>query len=336
MSKENKDDVKASAPEKEISEVSAADIPDEMSDIEEITGEIAPEAIAPAKKKNHTVINILLALLICAVLARIGMLVFEHISAVKGRDSYEKLQNEYFNPPSEDMASILQAIDTIVPIDVVETPDTEDEGWKEEPEVISYYKEKLPSLITLKNIVPDFVGWIFVDNTSINYPIVQGKDNSFYLTHDIYGQYLDIGSIFVDYRCNRDFKKNYNTVLYGHRTRSDLIFNHLAYFLEKDFFENNRYIMIYTDKAILVYEVYTVFKTKADSDFNRVEFESDEHFIEHMESYRVNAVNDREEIKLSANDRILSLSTCTNVVNTERYVVQARLIAEKSSDSLSN
>lgn len=171
----------------------------------------------------------------------------------------------------------------------------------------------------------DFYCWIRIKNTVINYPVVQGGDNEYYLDHDIYGNKLSLGAIFADYRCDSPDKAR-NIVLYGHRAKYNVMFNQLADFMNASFFNANPYVYLYTPAKTYVYEVYAAYKTSMYSDFNQTEFQSDEDFLEHMNSFYSGA-DLKRNVTLKPGDRILTLSTCTNTDQSERYVVQARLVS---------
>ena len=108
------------------------------------------------------------------------------------------------------------------------------------------------------------------------------------------------------------------------------MFNDLADYFKEDFFEKNQYIYVYTPEYTYVYEVYAAYKTSMYSDFNRVYFGSDEEFLEHLNSFKDGAAMKRD-VTLNADDRILTLSTCTNVVQSERYVVQAHRVSQTAN-----
>ena len=85
----------------------------------------------------------------------------------------------------------------------------------------------------------DVVGWITVDNTQIDYPIVQGETNNTYLYHNFYGEESRAGSIFLDFR-NDIEALDYNTIVYGHRMKDGSMFQQLTKFMKEDFFQENR------------------------------------------------------------------------------------------------
>lgn len=91
----------------------------------------------------------------------------------------------------------------------------------------------------LKKINPDVCGWITLDGTDVDYPIVQGENNLEYMDKDVYGKFSLAGSIFLDSRNKNDFKDSYSLV-YGHHMSNHLMFGDLDLYKDKEFFETNR------------------------------------------------------------------------------------------------
>lgn len=96
-----------------------------------------------------------------------------------------------------------------------------------------------PGFDDLRKLNGEVVGWITVDGTNIDYPILQGENNLDYMNKDVYGNFSLAGSIFLDTRNQRDFSDDY-ALIYGHNMDEHLMFGDLALFKEKDFFENNQ------------------------------------------------------------------------------------------------
>ncbi len=190
------------------------------------------------------------------------------------------------------------------------------------------YNEELAKmragLTTLEQINPDIYGWITVEGTNINYPLVQGEDNDYYLNHAYTGEYLPIGSIFVDFRCEDSITRNFNTVIYGHNITSGTMFHDVTKFFRDEYF-NGTYIYIYTQDGIYVYEPFSVYETRYDYNYFRTGFTSADDFIEFAEELRDNGKKSKD-ISFDKNDRIITLSTCTNGAYYARYALHAVLV----------
>ena len=179
-------------------------------------------------------------------------------------------------------------------------------------------------LMFLAQINPDVYGWITVEGTNINYPLVQGEDNDYYLNHAYTGEFLPIGSIFVDFRCEDSITRNFNTVIYGHNITTGAMFHDVTKFFRDDYFEDT-YIYIYTLDGIYVYEPFSIYKTREDYNYFRTGFTSVEDFVGFAEELCDNS-DKKKEVTFGRNDRIITLSTCTNIVQTERYALHAKLV----------
>ncbi|MCL2397063.1 MAG: class B sortase [Defluviitaleaceae bacterium] len=170
----------------------------------------------------------------------------------------------------------------------------------------------------------DIVAYIYIPGTNVSNVVVQGRDNNFYLRRDMFGNHNVNGSLFLDYRNTLDFADP-NTIIYGHNMRNGTMFHDLRFFLrDPHFAQDNRHIIVITDHQILFYEVASVFSTHISFDYIQVHFDSLEEFGELVaEIMRRNAVY--TGVDMDAEDRMLVLSTCTEVSGDNRIVVVGRL-----------
>ena len=172
---------------------------------------------------------------------------------------------------------------------------------------------------------PETIGWIRVNNTNINYPIVQHKDNSYYLNHDFYKRKTDIGWIFADYRDNFETWNN-NTIIYGHNIVNRTMFGQIPYLLQKSWFnnENSHYIKISTKTTNSIWQIFSVYKITPTTDYLQSKFNS----VDLYESF-LKTIKNRSTHKFNVNvdytDKIITLSTCDDI-GTKRVVVHAKLI----------
>lgn len=179
-------------------------------------------------------------------------------------------------------------------------------------------------LRSLAQINPDVYGWIMVEGTNINYPLVQGEDNDYYLDHAYTGDFLPVGSIFVDFRCNDSITKNYNTVIYGHNITTGEMFHDVTKFFKDDYF-NDTYIYVYTLDGIFVYETFAIYETRSDYNYFKTSFKSADDFISYANELKENSQK-QKDVKFTGRDRILTLSTCTNGAYYARYALHAKLV----------
>ena len=185
-------------------------------------------------------------------------------------------------------------------------------------------KEDEKEIIDLSNINKDYKGWITIKNTNIDYPIVQSKNNSYYLNKDINKNYLPSGSIFLDFR-NNGFEDK-NTVIYGHYMRNKTMFGQLKNYKKKEFFDKNKIVSISTPNGeVLNYEIFSVYVTDKDDNYIKTNFENDfdyESFLKKITDKSMFKPN----INLTTNDKILTLSTCSYDFENARMVVHAKLL----------
>ena len=172
----------------------------------------------------------------------------------------------------------------------------------------------------------DVVGWISVDNTDINYPIVQTVDNSFYMDKDFYKEYSYPGSIFVDFRS--DFNNMFEAahqIIYGHNMKNGTMFQQLTRYQEESFFNENRYINVNTLYGNYVFEVFAAYETPIAYYYLKTSFADRHNWLDFITVFQEKS-DFQTDIVLSGNDVVVTLSTCTNSHNDNlRYVVQARL-----------
>lgn len=160
---------------------------------------------------------------------------------------------------------------------------------------------------SLKEINEDVVGWIRIQNTDIDYPIVQGKDNDYYLHKDINKKYSTCGWIFMDYKNTNTFIDK-NTVLYGHNLKSGIMFYDLQKILDNKL-GNNVTIEIFTPNEKLEYRVYSCYM-EAPEEYaiksNLVEEDDVQDYIKEM----LNRSKIPYNIVPDKTDKLITLSTC--------------------------
>lgn len=171
---------------------------------------------------------------------------------------------------------------------------------------------------------PDTVGWIKINNTKVNYPIVQTDNNSYYLDHAFNKTKNAGGWIYADYRSTfNNFGKN--TIIYGHNLNNKTMFGSLSETTKPNWYknENNRYIKISTPTANTVWAIFSIYTTEPEIEYLRTNFEkhSFKDFINKMKSKSIYDFG----IDVTEEDKLLTLSTCT-AKGTKRLVVQAKMV----------
>lgn len=180
----------------------------------------------------------------------------------------------------------------------------------------------------LWEINPDIYAYIRIPGTDISYPIVQGKtDNEYYLNHTIekYNGYP--GSIYTENYNTKTFS-DVNTVIYGHNMADGTMFAQLLKFSEKPFFEENQYIYITLPQKTLKYHIFAAVMVDDRHILASYDFRSTDGLNKFIAdtSGKTSCSNYNESIKLKANDRIITLSTCMpNDLPKNRWIVEAVL-----------
>lgn len=172
----------------------------------------------------------------------------------------------------------------------------------EDESIIMVLKVDFEALLQVND---DVIGWIYVEDTDISYPLLCGRDNQQYLFQSYEKKYLTAGSIFMDYRCSRDFTDS-RTVIYGHNMHNGSMFGKLDKYSKDDFLLSHPfvYILFPTGKT-LKYEVKRAYMTDIEG-----------------EVYKLPSGEAKEP-----EDRKLYLSTCTeDSSDTRRFVVECEMI----------
>lgn len=170
----------------------------------------------------------------------------------------------------------------------------------------------------------DTVGFINVNNTNVNYPFVQYKDNDYYLNHSFDKSYNEAGWLFLDYR-NDSNLNNRNSIIYGHSRLDKTMFGSLSKVLKSSWYSNkdNHIIRISSRSENTMWQIFSVYKIKTESYYITTDFNSDDEYMEFLDTIKKRSLYDFNT-NLGKDDKILTLSTCYS--DTERTVVHAKLI----------
>ena len=200
-------------------------------------------------------------------------------------------------------------------------------GYRAEAKLRGTLKEYKPegtpgrvnqSVIDLQKKHPQVVGWLVVPNTKIDYPFVRGEDNAYYLRRDINGKDALAGTIFMDYRCEKDFSSK-NTMIYGHHMKNKTMFGTLNAFNDRAFFENNHCGVIYLPRETLRLDFFAFLVVQPDT----LEIYATEPGSAYHSYVKQNARYYRD-IGLTNEDKIITLSTCAYEFHDARMVLIAR------------
>lgn len=172
----------------------------------------------------------------------------------------------------------------------------------------------------------DVIGWIYIPDTKISYPVVQGKDNEMYLRHSIDGSYAKTGTIFADSRNLNPFY-DFNTVIYGHNLMNNSsMFSELVKYKKQAFADAHQIIYIYLpDNSCLKYKVVSFHKVNVTAtEVYNTAVPNKQDYIDCMKSGN-NLEWRFDDSEISS---VITLSTCTNIKENERYILHAVMVDE--------
>ena len=178
---------------------------------------------------------------------------------------------------------------------------------------------------SLKETNSDTVAYVKVNNTNIDYVVVKGKDNSYYLKHNFEKKWNVAGWIFGDYH-NKFDESDKNIIIYGHNTKDGSMFGTLKKVLDKDWYENedNYKIVLVTEKGIYYYQVFSTYSIKPEDYYINTEFKDNDEFDKFIKKLKSRSIYDYK-VEVSGEDKILTLSSCIGD-GTKRVVLHAKLI----------
>lgn len=228
-----------------------------------------------------------------------------------------------YNLESKQNEKIIEYLSDLVTVEQIQTEtdneiETETNKNIEEKYVINFEE--------LKKRNNDTVGFLKVKGTDIEYIVVKGKNNDYYLKHNFEKQYNAGGWIFADYH-NRFDGTDKNIVIYGHNMRNGTMFCSLKNILNKEWQNNedNRKIIFVTENENYIYEVFSVYQIKDEFYYIKTDFKYGE-FNKFVKTIKERSVYDFG-VEINNNDSVLTLSTCAND-NRYRVVLHAKKIKQ--------
>ena len=235
----------------------------------------------------------------------IGFLAYYYFQLQENKKIYDDLQSQ-----TETRAEIAESL-----AETAETS-TESAESRKSPEIPVDFSE-------LQQINPEIYAWIEIPGTEVNYPIVQSaSDNSYYLNHTIEGIVGYRGSIYSEGINSKDFQ-DYNTLIYGHDMEDGSMFGSLYKFKDAEYLKAHENLFIYTPEHKFTYRIFMAVTYDERHIMGSFDF-SDK---KDREAYLASIGNTDSEV--SADDRIITLSTCIAGQPSNRLLVEAVLINEE-------
>jgi sortase B len=183
-----------------------------------------------------------------------------------------------------------------------------------------------PTLEELQKINKDVCAWLTVDDTNIDYPVLQGESNLYYLNKALDKSFSLSGSIFLDYRNANDFTDPYS-LIYGHHMAGEVMFGEIPYFLESDYFQSHTTGTVFTTEHTYYIQWFACVKTDAYDAmiFDPTGYTDRDSMTGLLKYIKKTATQYRDDIKVSASDRLIALSTCADTTTNGRVILIGRL-----------
>lgn len=190
-----------------------------------------------------------------------------------------------------------------------------------DPVYLANYEQIFDSLLKMNK---DTVGWIYVKNTNINYPVVQGNRNNYYLWRDFNKKRNNYGWIFMDYRNNHN-NLDQNTIIYGHNVKEGIMFGTMRTMMNPSWYNktDNRLITFNTLNKKMQWLMFSTYRIPATEDYLKTNFDSEEEFMEFINLIKSRSKKDFK-VDIKPTDKILTMQTCSS--NNTRNVVHAVLV----------
>ena len=189
-------------------------------------------------------------------------------------------------------------------------------------------EEGNPDFEALQETNPDVYAWISITDTDISFPVLQSAtDTAYYLSHNLYGEEDENGCIYTELYNHKDFNDP-NTIIYGRNT--DSMFGKLHQFSDRDFFDTHREIQIHLPDRTLTYQIFAAYNYDDRHLIAIYDFWDETVFAQYLEDVfaigEIDAYID-DSVEVTAQDRIITLSTGVTGQSDRRYLVQAVLVS---------
>lgn len=179
----------------------------------------------------------------------------------------------------------------------------------------------------LKELNADTAGWIMFNGQHVNYPLVQTGDNSYYLNHSFKGEKNAAGCLFVD--CRNESFEDRNVVIYGHNMLDRTMFGSLKDVFQEEFWAEEGRDIIWiadTDRRLRKYKIFSYYIVEEEDYYITTSFPNDADYTGFLDVIKARSVQE-PDVTVTANDHILTLSTCTGISGTgKRRVIHAKLV----------
>lgn len=252
------------------------------------------------KFNPHRILRLLLILCAAGLLFSVAALLFDNREYAVGDAAYQQIRQA--QQPSKSVA------------DQPKAPLGDDRS-----------KRSGIDFSSLKKINPDVIAWITANGTVLDYPIVQGKDNDYYLQHLFTGKRNKMGSIFMDYRNHGDFSDK-NTIIYGHNMKNGSMFSTITEYKNQDYYNLHPTMTLHTPSGCFEIELFAGTIISGDHESIRSHFKDDLDFQSYIDLLKKESTFECNTT-VNASDRIITLCTCSYDFDNARYALFGKLSA---------
>ena len=175
----------------------------------------------------------------------------------------------------------------------------------------------------LKETNPDFVGWLTLADTVIDYPVVKGVDNDYYLHHLFTGEYNQYGTLFVDFR-NRDLFEDRLSVIYGHSMLNGSMFFILERYENQSFYESHKEFLFQTEGQNYLLKPFAGKVVDAKEPFLRLDFAGDDDFMQYLNEY-IRGSTFKSDVSVNGTDKVVMMIKCSADYEDARYVLLSKV-----------
>jgi sortase B len=243
-------------------------------------------------KKIQTIIHLLIVCCLAGVLVSGYFIVLQHREYETGNDRYQSLRQvarPAGKPTPSPQEVFVPAID----------------------------------FVSVGEINGDLVAWLYSEGTVIDYPVVQGNDNDYYLNHLFTGESNRLGTLFLDYR-NRLFEDRVSAI-YGHNMRDKSMLTSIAGYADQAYYEAHPVMTLYTPEASYDVRLFAGVTVSGASGDLRLSFSGDDDFLDYVRELEERSTFSSLET-VSSSDRILAFVTCTYSFQNARYILFGKLV----------
>ena len=283
------------------------------------------------EKRKFNIYKLFTVLLAAILLVIVGYMLRNWIVERNAQKQYEDLAESVNRLQNQDSDNAITSADDRQNANTEKMDEESQDSQEQEDSAVAGINipQKQLDWNELAKVNPDIYAWIYIPGTQVDYPVLQHPtDNTYYLNYNMNGTRGYPGCIYTEKENSKDFT-DFNTVMYGHNMRNKTMFETLHYYEDKAFFVNNPYVYVYRGDRVLVYEIFAAYIAGNEHILYSYDFQTQEGRQNYVDLIEKGASgNLRDDVEVTGDSHILTLSTCISGKAKNRYLVQAVLLNE--------